>query len=94
LIHEVLKKITNQPPTKDELSKSKNLLLGNVFRTIDNSHELPRLLACEEIHFDNQNSLINYVEKINSLNELDVVEVANKYFQDKNYSMATLSPKK
>lgn len=94
LIRNELQKIKNQSPTKDELGKSKNLLLGNVFRTIDSSHELPRLLAYEEVHFENQNSLINYIEKINSLNELDVTEIANKYFEDKNYSTAILSPKK
>ena len=94
LIRDELQKIKNQPPTKNELDKSKNLLLGNIFRIIDNSHELPRLLAYEEIHFENQNSLIDYANKINSLTELDMAEVANKYFQDKNYSTAILTPKK
>jgi zinc protease len=93
LIRDELQKIKNQPPTKNELDKSKNLLLGNIFRVIDNSHELPRLLSYEEIHFENQNSLIDYTNKINSLTELDMAEVANKYFQDKNYSTAILTPK-
>jgi predicted Zn-dependent peptidase len=93
LIRDELQKIKNQPPTKNELDKSKNLLLGNIFRVIDNSHELPRLLAYEEIHFGNQNSLIDYTNKVNSLTELDMAEVANKYFQDKNYSTAILTPK-
>ena len=70
------------------------MLLGNMFRTIDSSHELPRLLAYDEIHFENENSLIDYIEKINSLNKLDVTEIANKYFRDENYSTAILSPKK
>jgi len=94
LIRDELQKIKNQPPTKNELDKSKNLLLGNIFRIIDSSHELPRLLAYEEIHFENQNSLIDYTNKINALTELEMTEVANKYFQDKNYSTAILTPKK
>jgi len=93
LIKDELQKIKNQPPTKDEFDKSKNMLLGNVFRTIDSSHELPRLLSYEEIHFENQNSLVDYTDKINTLTELDMAEVANKYFQDKNYSTAILTPK-
>ncbi len=93
LIRGELQKIRNQPPTKKELDKSKSLLLGNVFRTIDSSHELPRLLAYEEIHLENQNSLIDYINKINSLTEHDVTEIANKYFEDKNYSTAILTPK-
>ena len=94
LIRDELQKIKNLPPTKNELDKSKNLLLGNIFRIVDNSHELPRLLAYDEIHFENENSLIDYTNKINSLTELDMTEVANKYFQDKNYSTAILTPKK
>ncbi len=94
LIRDELQKIKNLPPTKNELDKSKNLLLGTIFRTVDNPHELPRLLAYDEIHFENENSLIDYTNKINSLTELDMTEVANKYFQDKNYSTAILTPKK
>ena len=94
LIRDELQKIKNQPPTKNELEKSKNLLLGNIFRVIDSSHELPRLLAYEEIHFENQNSLVDYTKKITSLSEHDLAEVADKYFQDKNYSTAILTPKK
>jgi zinc protease len=94
LIHDELQKIKNYPVTKSELDKSKNLLLGNIFRIIDNSHELPRLLAYDEIHFENENSLIDYTNKINSLTEQEMTKVANKYFQEENYSTAILTPKK
>jgi predicted Zn-dependent peptidase len=94
LIRDELQKIKNHPPLKNELDKSKNLLLGNIFRIMDNFHELPRLFSYEEIHFENQNSLIDYTNKINALTKIDVTEVANKYFQDKNYSTAILTPKK
>jgi len=94
LIRNELQKIKNQPPSKNELDKSKSLLFGNVFRIIDNPQELPRLLAYEEIHFENENSLIDYINKINSLTEKEITEAANKYFQDKNYSTAILTPKK
>ena len=94
LIRDELQKIKNLPTKQDELDKSKNLLLGDIFRAIDIPHELTQLLACEEIHFENQNSLVDYTNKINSLTELDMTEVANKYFQDKNYSTAILTPKK
>jgi predicted Zn-dependent peptidase len=93
LIRDELQKIKNQPPTKNELEKSRSLLLGNLYRIIDSTHDLSRLLAYEEIHLENQNSLIDYVNKINSLTEEDLTEVANKYFQDENYSTAILKPK-
>ncbi len=94
LIRKELKKIKNQPSAKNELDKSKNLLIGNLFRVVDSSHELPRLLAYEEILFENQNSLVDYIDKINSLTAQDLTAVANKYFQDKNYATAILTPKK
>ena len=81
LIRDELQKVKNQPPSKNELDKSKNMLLGGIFRVMDNFHELPGLLAYDEIHFKNRKSLIDYINKINSLTEKDVTEVANKYFQ-------------
>ena len=94
LIRKELKKIKVQLPAKTELDKSKSLLTGNLFRVVDSSHELPRLLAYEEILFGNQNSLLEYINKINSLTGQDLTDVANKYFQDKNYATAILAPKK
>jgi zinc protease len=94
LIQDELLKIKNLPTKQDELDKSKNLLLGDIFRAIDIPHELTQLLAYNEIHFENQNALLDYTNKINSLTEQDITEVANKYFQDKNYSTAILTPKK
>ena len=93
LIRDELQKIKNLPTKQDELDKSKNLLLGDIFRAIDIPHELTQLLAYFEIHFENQNALLNYANKINSLTEQDITEVANEYFQDKNYSTAILTPK-
>ena len=94
LIRDELQKVKNQPPSKNELDKSKNMLLGGIFRVMDNFHELPGLIAYDEIHFEDEKSLIDYINKINSLTEKDVTEVANKYFQDENYSTAILTPKK
>ena len=94
VIREELIKIKTAPPSQNELDKSKNMLLGSIFRVMDNFHELPRLLAYDEIHFETQNSLTDYTAKINSLTTQDLTEVANKYFQDKNYSTAILIPKK
>jgi predicted Zn-dependent peptidase len=89
-----LEKIRSEPPTKGELEKSKNLLLGNIFRTIDNPQGLPRLLAYDEIHFGNQNALEDYINKINSLTEKNVTDAAKKYFRNESCSTAILAPKK
>ena len=94
LIQDELQKIKTHQVTKNELDKTKNLMIGNIFRTIDDSEELPKILACEEIHFENGNSLLDYKNKIISMREQDLIEVASRYFQDENYSTAILTPEK
>jgi zinc protease len=94
LIRDELQKIKSHPPTKSELNKTKNLLLGSIFRVMDNFHELPRLIAYEEVHLESENSVVDYINKISALTEKDLTEAANKYFQDKNVSTAILTPKK
>lgn len=93
LIQFELEKIKTNPIPKTELEKSKNLLIGNVFRAMDDSHELPRILADSEIHFENGKALQNYINKITQLSEQDITEAANKYFQETNYAVAILKPK-
>jgi len=94
LIRDELQKIKNIPTKQDELDKSKNLLLGEIFRAIDNPNELTHLLANDEIHFENERSLLDYANKIKSITEQDITEAANKYFEDENFSIAILTPRK
>jgi len=70
------------------------LFLGKIFRTVDVPVALPRLLAFEESHFRKENTLVEYIGKINGLSAEDLTEAAKKYFQDENISTATLTPKR
>jgi predicted Zn-dependent peptidase len=94
IIQEELEKIKNNPVIESDLEKSKNLILGDIFRSIDSSQALPRILTEMEIQFENKNALINYTNKILSLTEQNIFDTANKYFQEENYSTAILTPKK
>jgi predicted Zn-dependent peptidase len=94
IIQEELEKIKNNPVIESDLEKSKNLILGDIFRSIDSSQALPRILTEMEIQFENKNALINYTNKILSLTEQNISDTANKYFQEENYSTAILTPKK
>ena len=89
-----MEKSKNNPIVQDELDKSKNLLLSVIFRAIDNPHELCRIIAFDEIHFEKENVLLEYTDKIKSITKQGILEVANKYFQDKKYVTAILKPKK
>jgi predicted Zn-dependent peptidase len=94
IIRNELEKLKTEPLSKAELEKSKNLLVGNIYRAVDDYHELPRILADIEVHFKNETSLQTYITKITQLTEKDITKTAEKYFHDKNYSTAILAPKK
>ena len=94
IIQEEIEKIKNVLVLKNEIEKSKNLLLGDILRSIDNLQELPRFLTELEINFENKNALVDYTNKIRSLTAQNILEAANKYFQEENYSIATLTSKK
>jgi predicted Zn-dependent peptidase len=93
IIQEELQKLKNHPVPKDELAKSKNLLLSDVFRSVDYPHTLPRILTDSELYFENENVLVHYLDRIRSLSERNVTEVANKYFQESNYATVITTPK-
>lgn len=94
IFQEELQKIGNVPPGKGELEKGMYLLQGRIYRTIDIPAALPRLLAYEEIHFGSENSLVDYVAKLNLLRGEDLADVAHRYFRPENYATAILKPKR
>jgi predicted Zn-dependent peptidase len=94
IIRKELTKLKTHPVSQSELVKSKNLILGSIYRAIDNPRELPRILANMEIHFENEKALLDYINKIDEISEPNITEAANKYFQEENYSTVTLIPKK
>lgn len=97
IIQAELEKLKTQPVEKAELEESKSLLIANYYRTIDDSHLLPILLADSEIHHKNPLALQNYLDRIAQLSGPDITETANKYFREENYAWVILTgnqPKK
>ena len=94
LIRKELKKMSQFPVMKSELEKCKNLIKANIYRSFDSSFQLPRLLTELEMYFRQENAVIDYMGRVKSISELNVLEVSAKYFQEQNYSEATLLPKK
>ncbi|HUU86298.1 MAG TPA: pitrilysin family protein [Candidatus Glassbacteria bacterium] len=93
----ILKEITNLKTKKvsdEELSKVKNMVIGDFFRGIDHSLVLHLQLARLEILFADECAIPKYLEKIKSVSENDLIEVANKYLGESNSSMALLTSEK
>jgi predicted Zn-dependent peptidase len=93
LIEGELWKIANNLVTADELEKSKNVIVGDIMRAMDNPHELPRLIADTEIVYNNKEGLSEYVNNLKKLTSQNLLVTASKYFKEENYSAVTLAPK-
>ena len=94
IIKDELEKLKTNFVTKGELEKSKNLILGEILRSMDSPQEVSIVMSDMEIHFQNEKALIDYKDKMSAVSEREILEVANKYFQDNNYSTAVLRSKK
>jgi predicted Zn-dependent peptidase len=76
-----------------ELEKSKNVILGDIYRAMDSPIGLPRILADMEIYFGNEKSLADYTQKIQAQTSKSIMQVACKYFDAENFSTAIIKPK-
>lgn len=91
LIGELEKLRANDVP-EEELQKSKNLALGEIYRLIDTPVMLPRIMADMEIYFKKETALLDYVNQILALKPQGLKEAANRYFDEKNCCFATVKP--
>jgi predicted Zn-dependent peptidase len=94
LIRKELEKIQIEKVTEIELVKAKNQAIANLYRDFDSPTELPRLIAETELHYQNEKALPEYIKKIQTTTNQDIIEIANKYLQNDKYSKVTLTSKK
>ncbi len=93
IIRTELQKMKTSLVGKAELEKSKNMIFADIYRSFDSPHQLSRLLTDLEIYFEDENVVTDYLERIRSLSGQTIMEVSNRYFEEKNYSEAILAPK-
>ena len=94
LILKEIKNVKTKKVSDDELGKVKNMVIGDFLRGIDDSFTLQIELAGLEILFADEKAIPKYLEKIKTVSADDLIEVANKYFGERNLSKAILTPKK
>jgi predicted Zn-dependent peptidase len=87
-----LEKLTQTPVDEAELEKSKNVVLGDIYRAMDSPGGLPRIMADMEIYFGIETSLQEYLQKIETLTSEQLLETACKYFAKENYASVILKP--
>jgi len=94
IILKELSKLRMEKVRKDELERSKNLIIADILRGIDNPQETSEILAYMEIQFNSETSLVDYISKIQAVSNENIMDAANSYLQEDNLSTVVLSPKK
>ncbi len=93
LILKELANLRNKEVPDSELSKGKDMILGDIFRGIDDAEICPEILAVMEMRFGKEESLIDYTNRIRNVTIADIVDVANKYLTEDKTATAILAPK-
>jgi zinc protease len=91
-IYEELDKIKNAPVSDQEIEKAKNILLAAFYRQMKTINGRANLLGSYEVFFGDYNRLFKAAEMFNKVTKDDVRRVAQKYFSEKNRTVATLIP--
>ena len=94
IILKELSKLRMEKIRNDELERSKNLIIADILRGIDNPQETSEILAYMEIQFNSETSLVDYISKIQAVSIENIMDAANTYLQEDNLSTVLLSPKK
>ncbi|MGA9770295.1 MAG: pitrilysin family protein [Blastocatellia bacterium] len=91
-IYDELDRMKAQPATDQEMEKAKNILLADFYRNMKTISGRANTLGSYEVFFGDYKKLFTAVDDYNKVTKEDVRRVAQKYFTDKNRSVATLVP--
>ena len=91
-VYEELERVKTNLITDDELGKAKNILLANFYRNLKTINGKASALGSYEVFFGGYHRLFTAADEFNKVTKEDVQRVAQKYFSDKNRTVATLIP--
>jgi predicted Zn-dependent peptidase len=91
-IYEELDKVKSAGITDQELEKAKNILLAGFYRQMKTIDGKANTLGSYEVFFGDYRKLFTAADDYNKVTKDDIRRVADKYFTDKNRTVATLVP--
>ena len=94
LILKQLSKLRSEKVLIDEIERSKNLIIADILRGMDNPQQSSDILAYMEMQFKNEKSLVDYIDQLKAVSAEDIMQAANTYLQEDNLSTVLLNPKK
>jgi zinc protease len=93
LIFKEFQRLISELVPQEELLRNKRMILSGILRGIDRTEECQDILAFMEIQYNNENALVNYLNKIKAVTAEDIRSVAEVYLQEENSTTAILAPK-
>jgi predicted Zn-dependent peptidase len=89
-----LAKLRTEKVPKDELERTKNLILGASLRGMDDPQECQEIIAYMEMQFKSGKALVEHIAKIKAVTSQDIMKAADKYLQEDCFSTVILKPTK
>jgi predicted Zn-dependent peptidase len=93
LIFSEFAKLREERVLEEELERNKKLIVSGILRGIDSPDDCQDILAFMEIQFNYEKALSNYFEKIKAVTTQDILDAAQTYLQEDNFTSAILKPK-
>ena len=92
LIHKEVDRIKTEKVSENELNQSKDMIKGEIFRSLDNPSDYPEILVQMEMWFNSNKAILDYFEKIDAVTTDKIRRTANKYLGKESFSTAILTP--
>ena len=94
LIFKELFKLRTEKVPIEEVERSKNQIIAEILRAMDNPQQSSDILAYVEMQFNNEKALIEYISQLKAVSNENIMEAANTYLQEDSFSTILLCPKK
>jgi zinc protease len=93
-VYAELERVKGALVTDQEIQKAKNIELATFYRQMDTISGRANTLGAYEVFFGDYHKLFTAVDNYNRVTKEDLQKVAQKYFVEKNRTVATLIPEK
>jgi zinc protease len=93
-MYEELDRVKKDEVSDLELEKAKNIALASFYRQMSTINGRANTLGAYEVFFGDYQKLFSAVDSYNKVSKADIQRVAQKYFNEKNRTVATLIPEK
>ena len=94
VLYDEIEKVKNVGVTEKELQKAKNILEANFIKSMKTNNGRANLIGTYQTLFGDYTLLNKVLDKYKALTVEDIKKVAQKYFTDRNRTVATLVPEK